>query len=242
MPAGRDVQVLGGHHIERRLHQVLILQLVLDALRGAVLVVHHEGAAIGRDIEAIDAAGDFQAFGERKGELHFGLRFQSRARPLVLAGKALEVVEHGVAQTLGVIAVGDVRFFQAARENPFEERRDVLRLLPPFGQHLVHDVALFEEGEALLGARRGGLQTHQALREVLKRALQEGLQRGGRQTGGPGAQVIEQVRGGDLRGAARLVDGCAARDAPARNPPPAPAGLPGRWTGRLRSPRASNSG
>ena len=167
--------MFGGQQIERRLHQVLIFQLVLDALRGAVFVVHHEGAAVGRDIEAIDAAGDFQAFGERKGEFNFGLRLPVAARPRVLAGEALEVVEHGVAQALGVIPVGYVRLLQAERENPFEERRDVLRLLPPFGQHLVHDVSLLEERQALLGARRGGLQPHQALREVLKRALQKGL-------------------------------------------------------------------
>ena len=119
---------------------------------------------------------DFQRLRRAERRIQFRSAISSRARGhrswLV---KRLQVVEHGVAQALGVIAVGNVRLLQAAREDPFKERRDILRLLPPFGQHLVHDVALFEEREPFLGARRCGLQTHQALREILKRALQKCL-------------------------------------------------------------------
>src|SRR5262245_28126474 len=100
-----------------------------------------------------------------------------------------------------------MRFRQTARENLFKEWRYILRMLPPFGEDLVHDVALFEEGETLLGARRSGLETHQALCEILKRALQESLQRRSRKTGGPGVQVFEQVRRADLCGPAGLMPG-----------------------------------
>src|ERR1039458_3528541 len=135
--------------------EVELKPLSLSGERGAAVNV------ASRDIQAVDAATDFQPFGEGKSELNLGLRLELSTRPCIPAGKTLEVVQHGVAQTLGVVAVGDVLFFQVAREDLLKEGRDIPRLAPPLRQHLVYDVALFEEGKPLLGAKRGGLEAHQ---------------------------------------------------------------------------------
>ena len=133
MPAGRFSEMRGGHHVERRLHQVLILQFVLDALYGAVLVIDDVGAAVGVGIEAVDPAldvqiVDFLPVGEREIERDFGLRLEGGARPRVLRGEAREVVEHGVAQALGVVAVGDVQVGEVLGEDALEKGGDVLGL------------------------------------------------------------------------------------------------------------------
>src|SRR5437870_3748283 len=55
----------GGHQIEGRLEQGVVLRLVSDALRRAVFVIHHVGIALRIDVEPVNLTRDRKRLIER---------------------------------------------------------------------------------------------------------------------------------------------------------------------------------
>ena len=92
----------------------------------AVLVIHHVGDAVHRYVEAIDLARNGKRLVQCELELLLHARAEFARRKPLAAGECHQIVQHGIAQALGVVARGNLFLFDSAREDFLEERRDIL--------------------------------------------------------------------------------------------------------------------
>src|SRR5262249_14220264 len=153
--------------VERRLQQGRILELRANARGGAVFVVDDVRRAVSGGVQAIDLARDDE-IAERQLEWLLGDRLKAAAGPERACGELPEIIENLVAHALAVIAEGHALFFQRARVHALEDARDIFGLAPPFLQYVMDDVALGEEVEPVLGARRCGAQAENLCGEELE--------------------------------------------------------------------------